>query len=611
MASHAVSSSSTLPLQVKNTAFMLDRLGMDCDKLQFLRELTKNAIEAIQKTPEKIGEVVWDVDWLAFEMTGIYKLSITDTGIGMSGPDMVEYINHLSSSGGLQAHFANFGVGAKISAATRNHAGLIYLSWKSGAGSMIHLWRDPENEVYGLKQLERPNGSFGHWASLEDSAKPELIKTHGTRVILFGNDESEHTIKAPEGVASPSRWITKYLNTRFFRFPEGITVKAREGWEYDLSDRDRNLLRTITGQKAYLDSHAVSSGLVRLSGAVAHWWILRDEKAIGSNSGFINSSGHCAALWDDELYEMTTGRGNTAALQNFGVVFGYNRVVLYVEPHTVPGVEIFTNTARTQLLLNNKSLPWADWQAEFREKMPPEILKHMEEVSSASEHTDHKDSIKDRLKQIEELFKLSRYRPTSKGKLLAQPQDLLSGGGPERSGVTTGASKGGKGTGSVSGSKPSVYSLFLSENGEPAEQAKPDIFPDVRWISVNTGTREPGDMEDRAARYLPAENTLLINADFRVFTDMTNRWNKHYTNVPGASTIVLETVREWFEQSLVEAVVSSNSLRDSKHWNQEDVSSLTSEQGLTAAVLPRWHIEQSIKRSLGSKMGALKSNKAA
>ena len=36
--------SGTLALKVANTGFMLDRLGMDCDDLQFLRELTKNSM---------------------------------------------------------------------------------------------------------------------------------------------------------------------------------------------------------------------------------------------------------------------------------------------------------------------------------------------------------------------------------------------------------------------------------------------------------------------------------------------------------------------------------------------------------------------------------------
>jgi hypothetical protein len=34
---------------------------------------------------------------------------------------------------------------------------------------------------------------------------------------------------------------------------------------------------------------------------------------------------------------------------------------------------------------------------------------------------------------------------------------------------------------------------------------------------------------------------------------------------------------------------------------------LWSEEALTAAVLPRWHIDQSIKRQLGHRLGSLKA----
>src|ERR1019366_3737533 len=108
---------------------LLDRLARDCGELQFLRELTQNSIEAILRTPAKKGEIVWDVDWVSYDLAGVYKLSITDNGEGMTGDDMVKYINHLSSSGTIQSHFTNFGMGAKIAAITRNQAGLIYLSW--------------------------------------------------------------------------------------------------------------------------------------------------------------------------------------------------------------------------------------------------------------------------------------------------------------------------------------------------------------------------------------------------------------------------------------------------------------------------------------------------
>src|SRR5262245_22197325 len=92
------SSKETLPLTVENIGFMLDRLGRDCAPLQFLRELTQNSIEAILRTGEIDGEIRWDVDWNRFDLSGdgIYKLAIIDTGDGMTGPEMIRYINQLS-----------------------------------------------------------------------------------------------------------------------------------------------------------------------------------------------------------------------------------------------------------------------------------------------------------------------------------------------------------------------------------------------------------------------------------------------------------------------------------------------------------------------------------
>lgn len=599
------SDNKTLPLSVANIGFMLDRMGMDCAPLQFLRELTQNAIEAILRTPQKTGDIVWDADWITFDLEGRYKLSITDTGDGMTGEDMVRFINHLSASVSVQSIKGNYGVGAKIAAATRNHAGLVYLSWRDSAGSMIHFWKDPQSGDYGLQQLERPDGTFGHWARVEDDVKPEIIKRQGTRVILYGNSEDENTMNAPEGAPSPSRWVTRYLNTRYFRFPDGVSVKAREGWENDRSDKDRNVLRTLTGQQKYLDAHCQSSGQLKLANAVARWWILKDEGALTQNSGIVASSGHCAALWKDELYEITTGRTTTAMLQLFGVVFGYQRVVIYIEPDDSDANNITTNTARTLLSTNGAALPWADWAEEFRSNLPREIAEHIESAAAAAEASDHKDSIKERLKQIEDLFRLSRYRPTKSGSLRIDTQNPAPGGTNRESKASSEKTHQAAG-GTHGGKVGTVYSLFLADNGVPGEEIRPDTYPEVRWISVETGTRDPGDLEDRAARYLPEQNLLLINKDFRVFTDMTKRWAKQYNWAPGADSKVSEIVQEWFEQSLVEAVLSANALRDAKYWSIDNIRQLLSEEGLTAAVLPRWHIEQSIKRSLGTRLGSLK-----
>ena len=66
-----------------------------------------------------------------------------------------------------------------------------------------------------------------------------------------------------------------------------------------------------------------------------------------------------------------------------------------------------------------------------------------------------------------------------------------------------------------------------------------------------------------------------------------------------------------FEQALTETVMGIQSLRDSREWDMNEISSAWSEEALTSAVMPRWHIDQQIKRSLGSRLGAAKDKQFA
>lgn len=603
MPAYSRSVQKTLPLTVNNTGFLLDRLGQDCHPLQFLRELTQNSIEAIQRVPDKTGEILWDVDWISYDLaeSPVFKLSITDTGDGMTGEQMVQLINQLSSSLTEQSMAGHYGVGAKIAAATRNHAGLLYLSWKGGKGAMIHLWRDPETGQYGLRQFRRPDGTFAHYSEVEDAVKPDQIKDHGTKIVLYGNSENVDSMTAPEGAQSPSRWAAKYLNSRYFRIPEGVVLRAREGWEFERTDVDRNVLRRITGQAEYLRHHSESNGTVTLDGGKAHWWILKDEKALDSNSGFIESSGHIAALYQGELYELGTGRAGRARLQNFGILLGSKRVVIYVEPISDDSKSITTNTARTQLLIDSDVLPWHDWTAEFRDKMPKQIVELMETVSAGTEETDHTKSIKERLKQILDLFKVSRYKVTPAGDLLVDPRSSRGGEPGQKDSQAVGEGRpGGRG-----GTAGGVYSVFLKRDGVPGQEVKADPFPEVKWVSVTNGTRDSGNIEDRAARFLMDQNVLLINADFRIFNDMIKRWLKEYENPAAVESIVREVVHVWYQQALVETVIGVQGLKDAPEWSVKDIEKALSEEALTAAVTQRYHVFNNIKRELGSKLGKL------
>lgn len=594
----------TLRMQVKNMGFLIDRLGEDCAPLQYIRELTQNAIEGIQALPNPTGEIRWDVDWNTYDLAAVHKLSIVDTGIGMTGPEMVDYINYLSSSAHVQTTSTNYGVGAKIAAAPRNQAGLVYLSWKDGTGYMIQLWRDPVTKEYGLRKFERPDGTADHWTFVDDDLKPQPIKKHGTMVVLFGNKEDEDTMAAPKGAAMPSRWVLRYLNGRYYRFPDGITAMAREGWTNPREDTRHNFLRQVTGMEPWLKRVSSAAGSVTLSGATAHWWVLKET--VDVDAGHYLPGGHVAALYQDELYEVATGRTGTSRLQELGVIFGAGQVVIYVEPDASNGRRLTTNTARTQLILDGDRLPWSEWAAEFRERMPAEIAAYMDRLSAALA-PDHRESIKERLRAIRDLFKFSRYRQVKHGAVLLE--DLIPGGaGNGRTGGGgSGGTRSGSGGGRGNGPGGNIYALFQAPQGVPGAEIRNLIDPSVKWVTVEDNSRTAGDMEDRAAKYIPELHTLLVNADFRVFKDMVERWTQRYAGAPTARPLIESVVREWFEQQLVEAVLGAYALRPAtSQWTSEDMKQLWSEEALTAVVLPRYHVEMNVKRMLGSKLGSLR-----
>jgi hypothetical protein len=105
----AVDSADWHELAVANSTFLLERLGSECADLQGLRELTVNGLDAITAQGEDSrGRVVWDIDWLRFDPSGgrSRKLSVIDTGTGMTPEQLHYYINQLAASGREQSSTA-------------------------------------------------------------------------------------------------------------------------------------------------------------------------------------------------------------------------------------------------------------------------------------------------------------------------------------------------------------------------------------------------------------------------------------------------------------------------------------------------------------------------
>ena len=136
-----------------------------------------------------------------------------------------------------------------------------------------------------------------------------------------------------------------------------------------------------------------------------------------------------------------------------------------------PGNSVVSNTARTTLLLNDEALPWTEWAAEFRNTLPEPIRRLVEELSATSSGTDHKQSIRERLKQIMDLFKLTRYRPAKTGTVTVDDQVGLGGTAVEGEERLT-SSRPRKSGGGGGGRAGDIYALFQTMIGDAAQEIK-------------------------------------------------------------------------------------------------------------------------------------------
>jgi hypothetical protein len=178
-----------------------DKPGPD---LQGLRELTVNGLDAIAALgADRPSRVVWDLDWERFDASGglVRKLSVIDTGTGMTAGQLRCYINQLAASGREQSPTGNFGVGAKVAAGSRNPHGLEYRSWHQGEGSLVCFKRHPDGR-WGLEPQQWADGRSDFWRPLAEAEKPWFLRghAHGTQVVLLGQHKRHDTTQAPQSV---------------------------------------------------------------------------------------------------------------------------------------------------------------------------------------------------------------------------------------------------------------------------------------------------------------------------------------------------------------------------------------------------------------------------
>jgi len=582
-------------MQTKNTSFSIDQLGKQCGKLQYIRELTQNSIEAIQNG-EGTGEIFWTFDREEKKYDGVYKLSIIDTGPSMTGEDLRSLMNNMYSSGKVQSIEGNFGIGAKVAALYRNPKGMVYKCFRNGQGVMAEFVRK-SNGSYGMKMQDDGDGGWDPYVEIPYYVKPNQIENSGTVVTLVGRSEDEDTFTSPPEGEYGVHWLSRYLNGRYFKVPKGISIKSSNRDNPNSSEAPKYNRRKILGMKHYLDKYQIQSGTVEISGALMHWWVLNDE--FKKQNYFTNLS-HTGSLMDDEVYDLeVANKTNRSRLNRCGIIHLTNKIVIYAEP-TTEG--IFADPSRTELLISQgEKCPWLDWADEFFQNMPKELIELENEASEKASDKDIDLQAYDILRKWLKDFEIPKYATNDNGDLqLSPPVD--SGGTPE-SGITNDSENEEKNNPSKSsGSRGNRYSDFPQDDGEKGKRASPsDIIPRVEWVTPDTHEH----LDDRAASFIRTHNILLINKDFRGYRHLIDDvFRDKGGGKPGAKSKVEEICKLNWHVHLCETVLRVQMLKKGgKTWKQNSIDSALSEESLTASVSGIRHLNKAIKQSVGYAIG--------
>lgn len=409
---------------------MIEKLAEELPPSQFLREFTENGSQ------NGATKVVWGVTLFPVEQEDgsikhVPKLSVVDNGVGMSPVELDRNLRTMYETGNGKKYGENFGIGARISAATRNKAGIYFLSWQNGVGHYTLFCQD-ENGQYGLHQHSSHKNAtilpipdkFTEWTKFLE--KPDMISSSGTKVIFLGNSEDEITSLPTFSGLRAAHFISEYLNHRYFKIPESLDIQAydiclgkrdgKENLEGRISSENRSrgeTHRRVRGIGHYLEDKKKRSGSVELrdtSGslkAVAHWWEYNTSDT--GSSRYIANKGRIGLLYKNEVYGLSSLR---SLYSSFGLIYGIDKIFILVEPVSESCVIQATRTGLCDT--NGVAITAQDFAQYFKENLPKE-LEELQDAGGKELASAEKDIIKERLSELLKLFSsISKFNPFGK-----------------------------------------------------------------------------------------------------------------------------------------------------------------------------------------------------
>lgn len=544
------------------------------DSRQQLREFTQNGIEA------GASMVIWDIDWSHHKKHGTWKLTAIDNGVGIPHAELSSMLKICSGSKAF-ALDKNFGIGAKVASLRFNRAGVLYESWNNGIGGrmIIQEGGDPPNILHSAMDLiSQPRIDYG---TSKWSACALGPQQSGTAVTLLGDKKSGNVSK------TVGRWVAKYLNTRYFRFPDDVAVYVRDGWSDKVPRREMgnketsNWLRHILGLRHFLEKseNKQSSGMVPLKVKVGryrldvntHWWLLKEDHKMHHN--YAEDRGFVASIYKNEIHDLARERRLHGT---FGIFKGGSQVFILVEPK---GEYILPSKSRTELHWRGTVLPWDAIGEAFRQSMPTEI----EEYLNSNVEFDSSASMKKRISKYRHLLSVDLYRQANQGQpihidnILSQHSTTKTKQGTTRhsgdGNDSNGGNSGNSGNGQKNGTPQYRFDPLGSDKGTKTDVS--EECPDVMWVF-----ERDMDTSNVAAEYNSAQRHIKCNKEFMDWVVLL----KHCcagrpTNVIGWVEIKARLI---YTLDLCDSIMRAEGLLRVGIIDQNDFDRRTSPEALTA-----------------------------
>jgi|TARA_B100001964_G_C14209224_1_gene589645 hypothetical protein len=550
-----------------------------------LRELVMNAIEAASKTQEK--EI--KIRMYQHEDDGSDKLSIFNTGPGMTAKELRKACDMSSSIKKQQSLDENFGMGAKVASLAVNKKGIRFRSCCNGSVSeaVMGQTKDSSGKEYYTRfdyEVGKTGTEFQDVADITEVAKEEKLslKHDWTEVVLFGNADGQNTVKDPfnKKPTVPLRWIANSLYQRFFKLPAGINIVLQEGTNSRGGDRPFEPFhsRIIRLSKKYKD---IKFETVNLNDNLkGHYYFDGpDETSGGHNFSYkgnvASDRPFCGIVFKDEIYDCRVSQEWYHTAPKLGVPFGQKHISIVIE--LPEDSNVLPEGYREEIRWNDQEklrVIIENFATEIREKMPQWLKEKIAELTPRRPASDTiKEELRNLLKEMsvisQSLMSAQKGQPSSEGR--EKTKHLREGSALDK----------------FKKSKSKINRPPLTDVSgrlNTIRKISTQQIPDFIMIRTEEELKQHPDLHGRGARYVEETNEVYINMLFEPMV-LTERLLKKEYSGAGPEEEVDNQVRriseEMFQLRIGKAIVYSLAKRNKLHWTPEEVEKAFSTETLS------------------------------